>query len=157
MYVRISLGFSLFLRGFVCVWHGTVVGNGRRQVMCIILFQILFNTTHSVTSQAQKNLMRLKNQKKKKKSPMQPPPPPKPSPPIPPPPHPPPLFLLFRPQTKIKSHRLSLLDLILPSCIIRISPISSQLSSLLLHPPPFLSTTYILATLHFIICSPFSS
>lgn len=49
--------------------------------------------------------------------------------------HPHPCFLLFRPlcpfQAKIKSHRLSLLDLILPNCIIK-SPHFSHLSS----PPP---------------------
>lgn len=73
------------------------------------------------------------------------------------------LFFIISPppsaqfQTKIKSHRLSLLDLILPNYIIK-SPHFSQLN---FHfpPPPFFfhPTSYILATLHPIICSHFST
>lgn len=83
--------------------------------------------------------------------------------PIPSPCPSPSLFFIISPppsaqfQTKIKSHRLSLLDLILPNYIIK-SPHFSQLN-FRFSPPPFFfhPTSYILATLHPIICSHFSS
>lgn len=123
-----------------------------------ILFQILFKTT----LKSQKSSLRLKN-KKTLHAPLHSS---KLSHPIPSSHHPipsPSLFFIISPppsaqfQTKIKSHRLSLLDLILPNYIIK-SPHFSQLN-FHFSPPPFFfhPTSYILATLHPIICSHFSS